>query len=156
MNTSFFTQSIQLTLSILLQHHILKLFSVLLSYCLKCPSGRNVENQSDKRIYDTHIPQNEVAYISYLITRIIIIWWKNMWLVTLQSIWHNFSPLCSYSFIAYRLFHKHRPHTVGLVTRWKWMDDSFKLRPTLSLWTPIIICSFGRGSDDETTPSRQR
>jgi hypothetical protein len=82
MNTSFFTQSIQLTMSLLLQHHISKLFKVLLIYCLKCPSDRmrlpNVENQSDERTPDTQIPQTEVVCISYLIMRIIFIWRKNM------------------------------------------------------------------------------
>jgi len=55
----------------------------------------------------------------------------------------QFSPFCAYSVIAHRLFQKQKPRTVGLFTKWRWMDNSFTLRPTLSLWTPLIICSFG-------------
>jgi hypothetical protein len=78
----------------------------------------NVENQSDEGTPDTQIPQTEVVYISYLITRIIFIWRKGYVIGHFTVNLTQFFPFCSYSVIAHRLFHKQRPRTVSIVTIW--------------------------------------
>ena len=159
MNTSFFIQSIQLTLSILLQHHISNPFKVLLIYCLKCPNDRmclpNVENQF-RWTQSWYADTTNRSCLYFLLDH------EDYFYVAQECVIGHFTvnltqffPFYSYSVIAYRLFHKQRPRKVGLVTWWRWMDNSFTLKPTLSLWTPLIICSVGGGSDDKTNPSRQ-